>query len=535
MSRSLFFGLILLVAMVALVFRLPGLAERPMHGDEAVNAVKIGELIEGRGYRYDPHEYHGPTLNYFTLITAWLGGANSFVGLSETILRIVPVVLGLVLVLLVVPLRDALGYGAALLAAVFTALSPSMVFYSRYFIHELILVVFTAVLFTSGYHYFKSQKAGWAILAGMSLGLMHATKETFVIAVGAIGFGVLVLLGSRQKNGHWMGSVRQIKWQHVVFMIFSAVCVSILFFSSFFSHPQGIIDSITTYTTYVDRAESSVHVQPWYFYFQLLFFYQFADGPVFTEWIILVLAVTGIGVAIFGDLPFGCSAFVRFLAVFTLAMIMVYALIPYKTPWCLLGFYHGMQLLAGVGGMWLLQFGLKAVRVTTIVIMLLGLLHLGQQAYAANFQYFADSRNPHIYGHTSVDVPVIADRIKSVVAIHEKRKATPIQVYCPGDDYWPLPWYLRGYQVEFGGVVSEQTTPAPVILIQPPMEEALMRKLYELPPPGQRELYMHLFYNTEDGTVDVMELRPSVELVGFVSRSLFEKQMQQAAEEEVSP
>ena len=88
MSRSLFFGLILLVTIVALVFRLPGLAKRPMHGDEAVNAVKIGELIEGKGYRYDPHEYHGPTLNYFSLIPAWLAGADSFVGLSESLLRI---------------------------------------------------------------------------------------------------------------------------------------------------------------------------------------------------------------------------------------------------------------------------------------------------------------------------------------------------------------------------------------------------------------------------------------------------------------
>ena len=535
MSRSLFFGLILLITVAALALRVAGLAKRPMHGDEAVNAVKIGELIERKGYRYDPHEYHGPTLNYFTLIPAWLGGADSYVGLSETILRIVPVALGLALVLLVLPLREALGQGAALLAAGLTALSPAMVFYSRYFIHELILVVFTAVLIISGYRCFRSQKVGWAVLAGVSLGLMHATKETFVIVVGAIGLGVIVLLGTRLKNGEWMGADRQIKWSHVAILVVSAILVSILFFSSFFTHPQGIIDSITTYTTYVDRAESSVHVQPWYFYFQLLFFYQFADGPFFTEWIVLALSLVGVGVAIRGNVPFGCPVFIRFLAVFTLSMAIVYALIPYKTPWCLLGFYHGMLLLAGVGGMWLLQLGTKAVRVTAIVIMALGSLHLGQQAYAANFRYFEDSRNPHIYGHTSVDVPIIADRIKSMVALHEKGKATPIQVYCPGDDYWPLPWYLRGYQVEFGGVVSEQTPPAPVILIQPPMEDALMRKLYELPPPGQRELYMHLFYNTEDGTVDVMELRPSVELVGFVSRSLFEKQMRQAAEEEVGP
>ena len=535
MSRSLFFGLILLITVIALVFRLPGLAKRPMHGDEAVNAVKIGELIEGKGYRYDPHEYHGPTLNYFTLILALLGGADSFVGLSEAILRIVPVALGLALVLLVVPLKDALGQGAALLTAGLTALSPAMVFYSRYFIHELILVVFTAVLIISGYRCFKLQKARWAVLAGVSLGLMHATKETFVIAVGAIGLGVIVLLVSRLKNGQWLESTRQVKWSHVAIMIVSAAVVSMVFFSSFFTHPQGIVDSITTYTTYVDRAETSVHVQPWYFYFQLLFFYQFADGPFFTEWIILLLALTGVGVAIRGNVPFGCPAFIRFLAVFTLSMAAVYSLIPYKTPWCLLGFYYGMLLLSGVGGMWLLQLGAKEVRVTAMVVLALGSLHLGQQSYAANFQYFSDSRNPHIYGHTSVDVPVIANRIKSMVELHEKGKATPIQVYCPGDDYWPLPWYLRGYQIEFGGVVSEQTPPAPVILIQPTMEDALMRKLYELPPPGQRELYMHLFYNTEDGTVDVMELRPSVELVGFVSRSLFEKQMRQPVEEEVAP
>ncbi|MED5453355.1 MAG: hypothetical protein VX961_02380, partial [Verrucomicrobiota bacterium] len=106
---------------------------------------------------------------------------------------------------------------------------------------------------------------------------------------------------------------------------------------------------------------------------------------------------------------------------------------------------------------------------------------------------------------------------------------TRIQVYCPENDYWPLPWYLRDNQVEYGSSVSEETQPAPIIIIQPSMEDDLMRKLYELPPPGQRELYMHLFYNIDDGTVDVMELRPSVELVGFVSRSLFEKYLQSNA------
>ena len=68
MSRPIFIVLILLAAVVAAAFRLPGLEQRPMHGDEAVNAFKLGETLERRGYEYDPHEYHGPTLNYLALI-----------------------------------------------------------------------------------------------------------------------------------------------------------------------------------------------------------------------------------------------------------------------------------------------------------------------------------------------------------------------------------------------------------------------------------------------------------------------------------
>ena len=183
-------------------------------------------------------------------------------------------------------------------------------------------------------------------------------------------------------------------------------------------------------------------------------------------------------------------------------------------------------MLSGVGAVQLIHLRNKSFRLISIGIIFLGVLHLGQQAYSMNFKYFFDSRNPYIYGHTSSDVPKIVEKIKLIASFGNGDLPVQIQVYCPDNDYWPLPWYLRDYNVEYGDVVSEETPPAPIILIQPSMEDDLMRKLYELPEPGQRELYMYLFYNVDDGTVDVMELRPSVELVGFVSRSLFEKYLQ---------
>ncbi|MED5381991.1 MAG: hypothetical protein VYC47_05420, partial [Verrucomicrobiota bacterium] len=74
---------------------------------------------------------------------------------------------------------------------------------------------------------------------------------------------------------------------------------------------------------------------------------------------------------------------------------------------------------------------------------------------------------------------------------------------------------------EYGSEVPDESESAPVILIQPPLEEALMRKLFELPPPGQKELYMHLF--DQVGREIKMELRPGVEIRGFVAKSLWDR------------
>ena len=98
--------LILAATIVALALRLPRLQQRPMHGDEAVHASKFGELLEEGVYAYDPDEYHGPTLNYLTLIPSGLTGAKNLVQISEFTLRIVPVFFGVFMVLLLLLLNQ---------------------------------------------------------------------------------------------------------------------------------------------------------------------------------------------------------------------------------------------------------------------------------------------------------------------------------------------------------------------------------------------------------------------------------------------
>src|SRR5689334_15134136 len=191
MNRRLGLGL-LLAAVAALALRVPQLDLRPMHNDEAVNALKIQDLWQHGHYAYDPNEYHGPSLHYATLPFIWLGPARDFSQLSEKNLRLVTVVFGVALIFLLWLLRDGLGTSATLIAAGLTAISPAMVFYSRYFIHEMLLVCFTLLVLAAGWRYTRTRHIGWAALGGAGLGLMFATKETFVIAAGAMGLAALL-------------------------------------------------------------------------------------------------------------------------------------------------------------------------------------------------------------------------------------------------------------------------------------------------------------------------------------------------------
>ncbi len=192
------------IALLALAIRLPDLEDRPLHGDEANQTVKAGILLETGRYVYDPHEHHGPTLYYLTLPSFWLHGVTTYAQSEEEDYRIVPVVFGVLLALLLWPFSQGLGRGASLVAAVLTAVSPAMVYYSRYYVQEMLLVAFTFLTIVAGWRWFVSGRTRWAIVTGIALALIHATKETSVFAYAAMlaGLAVLYVLKRRtNENG----------------------------------------------------------------------------------------------------------------------------------------------------------------------------------------------------------------------------------------------------------------------------------------------------------------------------------------------
>jgi predicted membrane-bound mannosyltransferase len=162
------------VLFVAALVRLYQLELRPMHHDEGVNGFFLMNLMRTGIFNYDPSNYHGPTLYYFTLPLAKL--AERFQMLDSWVVRLVPVIFGMATVWLTLSLRRYIGMVGALAAAALLALSPGFVFFSRYFIHEMMFVFFTLGLVVAALRLYET--GGRTEASQANRDASHANPET---------------------------------------------------------------------------------------------------------------------------------------------------------------------------------------------------------------------------------------------------------------------------------------------------------------------------------------------------------------------
>src|SRR5687767_475183 len=110
--RSVAAGALIIIA--AAILRLYQLDLKPLHHDEGVNGYFVLKLIRERTYIYDPANYHGPTLYYFSLITCgYMNVLFGKAGVTAVALRLVPAIFGIATVWIVILLRRFIGYTAA--------------------------------------------------------------------------------------------------------------------------------------------------------------------------------------------------------------------------------------------------------------------------------------------------------------------------------------------------------------------------------------------------------------------------------------
>ncbi len=419
---------ILLAVGVALALRLPHLERRPLHTDEAVHAVRLGEMLEQGTYEYDPHDYHGPTMYYATVPLASLRGENTLWQLTTTTMRFVPLLFGVGLILLLFAAGDALDRTESAWAALFTAVSPFMVYFSRYYIMEMLFVFFTFALLLAVWRYWRTGKLMWAALAGVCMGLMHATKETCVITWFSLAVALIVAQAGRLCGEQ----VRRRDACATALAVAVAIAVSVICFSVFFTDWRGVPQSVLTYLNYAKRGQGSGHEHSWYYYLELFAWHR-TGKLLWTELAIVLLAVVGVVRAFRERHGFG-----KLLAVYAGVMLVVYSVIPYKTPWSMLSLIHALILLAGIGAAGLVKW----VPWAAWPLALAAAGHLAFQSVRGNSARFeCDERNPCVYSHTSRDAIRLSDRLHQIAAVSPDGKKMVVKFM--SKEYWPLPWYLR--------------------------------------------------------------------------------------------
>ncbi len=530
-NTSLYYTAWVFIFSLALLLRLPYLNHRPMHTDEAVHALKFADLLETGTYHYDANEYHGPTLNIFTLLPAYLRGQTNLAEIDETTLRLVPVFFGVMLVLILALFSPLIGRTAALASALWITISPAQVYFSRYYIQEILFVFFTFLLIIAVFRYALHKRVLWSLLAGCALGWLHATKETDILVLAAMvaaGLAVWFYL-NRSKILAWPKEILSMENRksinsgqaklsinklHMLLFLLSAAVSSAVFFTSL----QGWFDSFRTYGVYFQRgAGATLHIQPWYYYLQLLFFHQPVGCPLSTEGWILPFAFIGVIQSFRRSSPNNAKLYKGlrlFLVFFTFALALILFAIPYKTPWNILTVHAELLILAGIG-LDDLATMMKKNRGIIIGLVVIAFGMMTKQALSLNHRYDCHPCNPWVYAHPGADVAEITHAVEKATSVAEGQQ-TFIQVIVPGHEYWPLPWTLRRFtHIGWYDHVDEYTPAAPIILIAPQEEAGLIHKLYHSPPPGERFLYLPLWR-------EYRELRPGVEIRGYVRKDIWE-------------
>ncbi|MDI6697496.1 MAG: TIGR03663 family protein [Candidatus Saccharicenans sp.] len=457
MKKKTFAYLLLLVLAVGLAVRLYRLDLRPMHHDEANQAYKFGQLLEKGEYRYDPADHHGPTLYYFNLPFAWLSGQTTFAELTEKTLRGATVFFGLLIILLVLAAGNNLKASEKFWAAVLLALSPALVYYSRFYIQETLFVAFSLAFVIILWRFVFRPDFRQGVWLGLAAGLLFATKETWLIVAGAAAASIVLLRipgwlknsGRRDEKGQRKVTLNLPAIKSALLPSLLAVviflAVSFLFYSSFFKHPDGFLDAFRALGGYLEKAaEPGWHRHGFWYYFSLLLYRKAgAGGPLFSEIPVLALALYGAVLSFIRLSRRAAENFRAYLTLFALTTALIYSAIPYKTPWNLLVFLAAFLVLAAVGFSHLLSL----IKIRQAKIILAGALIIwsGWQMYLVNIYFHSYPANPYVYAQTSPDFMRLVSRVEELVSVSKEGREMPVKVIAPPEETWPIPWYLRKF------------------------------------------------------------------------------------------
>ncbi|MHB8164394.1 MAG: flippase activity-associated protein Agl23 [Methanoregula sp.] len=508
------------ILVVAVFLRFWTLDLKLFHHDEAIHSWFSYELLTKGTWMYDP-SYHGPFLYYVT------AGMFSIFGDSDQVARLLPALFGTLLIPLVYYIYR-IGYinkNQTLIVALFIAVSPDMVYFSRFLRHDIFMLFFTFLLLVALLYYFERGQLRFAIIAGVTTaGALCCKEEMPVILLIFASFFIFAL---------WRGSLTlPTTWKRdLVFGLILAITIMSLLYTGFGNHPETLVGQ--NFQLSVQGAHFEVNTTGWYkaiehwtamhneqrlggpFYFYIPF-YLLYELPIFILAIIGTLQFILAGVDLShafrrlkniiltrritrttSDLAetslhqlqnprpgySKSDEFFRFCIYWMILTMAFYAYVGEKVPWLVIPQLLPMCFVAAYKLNW-----------QKIVFALVGCIFLVVMTWHVAFIPI-DINEPIVQVQNSEDMREVMQLIDA-----------SDNVVIASKDYWPLPWYYRGdrwNKVKFYGDRSDEKTlteknPGVIILhdIESyPVIEGYDKKTYKLS-------YWFSFYDNEKRLAD---------------------------------
>ncbi len=510
----------LLILILTIFLRFWTLDLKLLHHDEAIHSWFSYELLTKGTWMYDP-SYHGPFLYYAT------AGMFSVFGDSDLVARLLPALFGTLLIPLVYCIYR-IGYinkNQTLLACLFIAISPDMVYFSRFLRHDIFMLFFTFLLLVALLYYFERGQVRFVLIAAVAMAGALSCKEEMPV--------IILIFASFFIFSIWRGKFTlPPSWKRdLLFGLILVTAIMSVLYTGFGAHPetlagqnfqitaQGVHFEMNTTGWYkaVDHWTGMHNQQrlggPFYFYIP---FYLMYELPIFILAIIgtLQFILTGVDLTLALkrlkniiltrklSLTTGYLAetslhqlqnprpgysksdeFFRLCIWWMILTMAFYAYVGEKVPWLLIPQLLPMCFVAVYKLNW-----------QKIAFVLVGCIFLVAMSWHVAF------------------IPVdINEPIVQVQNSEEMREVMQLidasdNVVVASKDYWPLPWYYRGdrwNKIKFYGNRADESSlkeknPGVIILHDGesyPVIEGYDKKTYKL-------CYWFSFYDNENRLID---------------------------------
>src|ERR1700732_3230116 len=411
----------LIIGLAALLrFFLLGI--KPPHFDEGINGWFVDQIMKTGFYKYDPTNYHGPLHFYVLLLSQALFGRNVWA------LRLPVVLVSIICVWLTLKFEPFVGRSVSRIAALAMAVSPGFVFYGRYSIHEVWLVLFSMlfVLGLRGLRKFGTPSYLWC--TGMGLTGMILTKETYIIHLGCALIAVPVLLIANAFSPLPEARPARQTWDSVDLAVVLATgsAVVIFFYSGTFFHWSGVKGLYQAYSAWFATGhEGHGHEKPWHYWVSKLI----------VRYELPVLA--GLILSLFWHRFKNVS--LRYLAIYGVGTLIAYSIVKYKTPWCIISIVWPFLFIFGALVV-LVPASLRRATSMIVAVLLAASLRL---SVSLNYFRCTTETEPYVYVQTYNDVWKLTNPLLRLA------KSNPTYYQLTGHlirtSTYPLPWLLGDF------------------------------------------------------------------------------------------